>query len=207
MSYYPIFLEMKERRCLVIGGGPVAQRKVAALLQAGARVTVIAPALTKDLAEWSEQKCIDAVLRAYRNGDLAGYEIVFVATDDREVDAAVYAEGRSRRVWVNAADDPARCDFILPSVLRRGPLTVAVSTGATSPAMARMVREELESYFGRDYEIAAEAAAEAREELRVRGIAPDYEKWRQALVNLKQWAGSGGRRERKEFLLRELGAI
>jgi precorrin-2 dehydrogenase/sirohydrochlorin ferrochelatase len=207
MSYYPIFLEMKERRCLVIGGGVVAQRKVAALLQAGARATVIAPALTADLAEWSEQKRIHAVSRAYRNGDLAGYKIVFVATDDREVNAAIYAEGKSRGVWVNAADDPARCDFILPSVLRRGPLTIAVSSGATSPGLARMVREELESYFDCDYEVVAEVAAEAREELQVRGIAPDYEKWRQALANLKQWAGRDGRREAKEFLLKQLGAI
>lgn len=205
MSYYPIFVEMKERRCLVIGGGVVAQRKVAALLQAGARVTVIAPAPTEDLTEWWRQKRIDLVPRDYRDGDLDGYAIVFVATDDGEVNAAVYAEGKSRGIWVNAADDPTRCDFILPSLLRRGPLAVAVSTGGASPALARMVREELENYFGRDYEIVAEAAAQAREDLRARGIAPDYQQWRRALAHLREWVVQGGREE-KEFLVKELGA-
>lgn len=208
MSYYPVFLEMKERRCLVIGGGLVAERKVAALVQAGARVTVIAPGLTVNLAEWSRQQSINAITRSYCAGDLAGYEMGFVATDDPQVNAAVYQEGKSRGVWVNAADDPAHCDFILPSVLRRSALTVAVSTGATSPALARMVREELESYFSRDYEIVAELAAEVREELRVRGIAPGYEKWRHALTGeFRQWVARGERREAKDFLLKELGAL
>ena len=208
MSYYPVFLEMKERRCLVIGGGLVAERKVAALVQAGARVTVIAPALSANLAEWSQQQRINAITRSYRAGDLTGYEIAFAATDDPQVNAAVYEEGKSRGAWVNAADDPAHCDFILPSVLRRGALTVAVSTGATSPALARMVREELEGYFGRDYEVVAELAAEVREELRSRGIAPEYEKWRQALSGeLRQWVARGGRRQAQLFLLKQLGAI
>jgi precorrin-2 dehydrogenase/sirohydrochlorin ferrochelatase len=206
MGYYPIFLELNERRCLVIGGGLVAERKVAALVQAGARVTVISPELTANLVDWSQQASIHAIGRPYRRGDLAGYEIVFVATDDPQVNAAVYEEGKSRGVWCNAADDPAHCDFILPSVLRRGALTVAVSTGAASPALARLVREELESYFSRDYEIVAELAAEVREELRARGIAPGYEKWRQALTGeLKQWVTRGERRQAKNFLLKELG--
>ena len=146
MGYYPVFLELNERRCVVIGGGAVAERKVAALVKAGARITVISPELTINLAAWSQQQKIHAIARAYGAGDLAGYEISFVATDDPQVNAAVYEEGKSRGVWVNAADDPAHCDFILPSVLRRGTLTVAVSTGAASPALARMVREELERY-------------------------------------------------------------
>lgn len=208
MSYYPIFLDLSDRRCAVIGGGAVAERKVAALVQAGARVTVIAPELTANLAKWSQQQNINAVTRPYRAGDLAGYEIVFVATDDRQVNAAVYEEGKRRGVWVNAADDPAHCDFILPSVLRRGALTVAVSTGATSPALSRIVREELESFFSPDYKIVAELAAEVREELRARGIAPEYEKWRQALTGeLRQWVARGERRRAKNFLLKELGAI
>jgi siroheme synthase-like protein len=206
MAYYPIFLEMKERRCLVIGGGVVAERKVAALVAAGARVTVIAPAFTVRLAEWSQEKSIDGVKRAYRAGDLDGYEIAFVATDDAQVNAQVYAEGKSRGVWVNAADDAAHCDFILPSVLQRGALTVAVSTGATSPALARMVREELERYISHDYAVVAELAAEVREELRARGITPDYEKWRQALSGeVRQRVARGERRQAKDYLLKELG--
>jgi precorrin-2 dehydrogenase/sirohydrochlorin ferrochelatase len=190
----------------VIGGGAVAERKVASLVPAGARVTVIAPELSANLAAWSQRESIHAITRAYRPGDLAGYEIVFVATDDPEVNAAVYEEGKSRSVWVNAADDPAHCDFILPSILRRGTLTVAVSTGAASPALARMVREELESYFSRDYEIVAELAAEVREELLARGIVPDYDTWHKALTGeLRQWVTRGERRQAKDFLLKELG--
>jgi precorrin-2 dehydrogenase len=206
MSYYPIFLELNERRCVVIGGGAVAERKVAGLVQAGARVTVISPEFTANLAAWSQQQKIHAIARAYGAGDLAGYEIAFVATDDPQVNDAVYEEGKSCGVWVNAADDPAHCDFILPSVLRRGALTIAVSTGAASPALARTVREELESYFTHDYEIVAELAAEVREELRARGIAPGYDKWRQALTGeLRQWVTRGKRRQAKDFLLKELG--
>ena len=208
MSYYPVFLEMKERRCLVIGGGLVAERKVATLVEAGARVSVIAPELTTNLAAWSQRESIHAITRAYRPGDLAGYEMVFVATDVPQVNAAVYEEGKSRGIWVNAADDPAHCDFILPSVLRRGALKVAVSTGGESPALARTVREELESYLSHDYVVVAELAAEVRHELRARGIAPEYEKWRQALTGkLRQLVARGERRQAKNFLLKELGAI
>lgn len=208
MSYYPVFLEMKERRCLMIGGGLVAERKVGTLVEAGARVTVIAPELTTNLAAWSQRESIHAITRAYRPGDLAGYEMVFVATDVPQVNAAIYEEGKSRGIWVNAADDPAHCDFILPSVLRRGALKVAVSTGGESPALARSVREELENYFDADYEIMASLVAEARKELRGRGIVPDYDTWHKALTGeLRQLVARGERRQAKDFLLKELGAI
>ncbi len=207
MGYYPILLEMKERRCVVVGGGLVAERKAAALVEAGARVTVIAPTMTPNLVEWSQQRRIHTITRPYQMGDLAQYEIVFIATDDRQVNAAVYEEGKSRGVWVNAADDPSCCDFILPSVLRRGALTVAVSTGGESPALARAVREELENYFGTDYEVFATLAAEARTELRARGIAPDYGTWRKALTGeFRRWVARGERDRAKAFLLKELGA-
>ena len=206
MGYYPIFLELNERRCVVIGGGAVAERKVAALVQTGARVTVISPKLTANLADWSRQASIHAIGRPYRPGDLADCEIAFVATDDPQVNAAVYEEGKRRGVWVNAADDPTHCDFILPSVLRRGTLTVAISTGAASPALARTVREELENYFSDDYGIVARLAAEVRRELRARGIAPDYDTWHKALTGeLRQWVRRGERRRAKAFLLKELG--
>ncbi len=208
MGYYPIFLELNERRCVVIGGGAVAERKIAALVQTGARVTVIAPELTANLADWSQRESIHVITRAYRPGDLAGCEIAFVATDDPQVNAAAYKEGKSRGVWVNTADDPTHCDFILPSMLRRGTLTVAISTGAASPALARTVREELENYFSDDYEIVARLAAEVRRELRARGIVPGYEDWRKALTGeLRQWVKRGELHRAKDRLLKELGAM
>ena len=144
MSYFPIFVEMTGRRCLVIGGGAVAERKIASLLEAGAVVMVISPDVTETIARWSREQRITLTARCYRPGDLTGFQLAFVATDDAKVNNTVFDEGRERGVWVNAADDPAHCDFILPSILRRGDLTVAVSSGGNSPALARTIREELE---------------------------------------------------------------
>ncbi|MBM4296194.1 MAG: bifunctional precorrin-2 dehydrogenase/sirohydrochlorin ferrochelatase [Deltaproteobacteria bacterium] len=206
MSYYPIFLEMKRRRCLVIGGGAVAERKIASLLEAGAEVAVISPEASENILRWSKEKSVEYIARHYRPGDLTEFEIVFVATDDRAVSGQVFKEGRSLGVWVNAADDPARCDFILPSVLRRGELTVAVSSGGRSPALARTIREELELYFTEDYERLAALAAEAREELRARGMNAPFEAWRRALSGeVRQLLMRGEVARAKSVLLRELG--
>jgi siroheme synthase-like protein len=206
MSYFPIYLDMSRRRCLVIGGGAVAERKIAALLETGAEVTVLAPDVTDVVAGLSKQNAIRFTARCYEAGDLDGFELAFVATDDPQVNAAVYREGRSRGVWVNSADDPARCDFILPSVLRRGDLTVAVSTGGTSPALARTVREELELYFTQEYESLAKLAAEVREELSNRSITVPFETWRRALSGeVRQLLMHSDFTRAKSHLLKELG--
>jgi siroheme synthase-like protein len=206
MSYFPIYLDMSRRRCLVIGGGAVAERKIAALLETGAEVTVLAPDVTDVVAGLSKQNAIRFTARCYEDGDLDGFELAFVATDDPQVNAAVYREGRSRGVWVNSADDPARCDFILPSVLRRGDLTVAVSTGGTSPALARTVREELELYFTQEYESLAKLAAEVREELSNRSITVPFETWRRALSGeVRQLLMHSDFTRAKSHLLKELG--
>ena len=206
MSYFPIYLDMSRRRCLVIGGGAVAERKIAALLETGAEVTVLAPDVTDVVAGLSKQNAIRFTARCYEAGDLVGFELAFVATDDPQVNAAVYREGRSRGVWVNSADDPARCDFILPSVLRRGDLTVAVSTGGTSPALARTVREELELYFTQEYESLAKLAAEVREELSNRSITVPFETWRRALSGeVRQLLMHSDFTRAKSHLLKELG--
>ena len=181
MGYYPIFLELSKRRCAVVGGGNVAERKVESLLVAGAEVWVIAPRLTPGLQGWLGEGRIRHVARAYRAGDLAGHEVVFVATDEGKVNDAVAEEARSRGIWINAADDPAHCDFIIPSVLRRGDLTVAVGTSGASPAVSRLVREELESHLSRDYADLLRIAAEVRQELREAYCHPSAEAWQRAL--------------------------
>jgi precorrin-2 dehydrogenase / sirohydrochlorin ferrochelatase len=206
MSYFPIYLDMKGRRCLVIGGGKVAERKVAALLEAGAEITVISPDITDMIAGLSKRSEIHFEARPYGSGDLAGFEIAFVATGDPDVNAAVYRESRGRGVWVNSADDPERCDFILPSVLRRGELTVAVSTGGGSPALARTMREELELYFTEEYESLAKLAAEVRQELLSRSITVPFETWRSALSGeVRQMLVRGDVARAKSQLLKELG--
>ena len=206
MSFFPISLEMRGRRCLVIGGGAVAERKIANLLEAGAEVTVISPDASENVARWSKNNSIQLEARCYQNGDLDGYELAFVATDDDRVNASVYQEGKSRGVWVNAADDPAHCDFILPSVLRRGDLTVAVSSGGQSPALARTIREELEIYFSREYEQLAQLAAETRAELHRRALHVPFETWRRALSgDVRQFLMRGEIARAKSHLLKELG--
>lgn len=207
MSYKPIFLELTNRRCVVIGGGAVAEREVESLLEVGAALTVISPGLTERLQAWWEGGRIDYVARGYQTGDLVGHDLAFVAADNGEISEAVFREGKERRVWVNAADDPAHCDFILPSILRRGPLVVAVATGGSSPALSRAVREELETYFTEDYTILAEIVATVRRELKERSLAPSAEAWQKALNgDLRRLIKEGKQEEAKVYLLKRLGA-
>ena len=206
MGYYPVLLDLAGRRCVMVGGGLVAERRVDGLLAAGAQVVVISPRLTRALDALAAAARISHEPRGYREGDLAGADLVFVATDTGEVNAAVAREARERGLWVNAADDPARCDFILPSVLRRGDLTVAVSSGGRSPALARTIREELELYFTDEYALLANLAAEVRDELRARGIDAPFETWRRALTgDVRQLLMRGDVARAKILLLREFG--
>jgi len=165
-EYYPVLLDLRGRACAVIGGGAVAEGKVDRLLAAGARVTVVSPSLTARLAAWAGESRLRHVARAYAAGDLAGHALAFVAVGDRAVAAAVAEEARRLGIWANAADDPARCDFILPSVLRRGRLVVSVSTGGASPGLARAIREDLEERFTADFGALIDLVAEVRNEVR-----------------------------------------
>lgn len=207
MGYYPIFLDMAGRPCVVIGGGAVAERKVEGLLQVGADITVISPSLTRCLEDWAKEGKIRHIVRERRVGDLAGYQIAFVATDSAEVSAAVAQEGQELGVWVNAADEPAHCDFILPSVLRRGELAVAVATGGSSPALSRAIREELEDYFTDDYATLAEIVSDVRQELRKRSSFPSAEAWHKTLNgDLRRLIKEGKREEAKAYLFKRLGS-
>ena len=140
---YPIFLDLSGRRCVVVGGGEVANRKARKLLQARAEVVVISPEVKPEL----ESVATEVLRRSYEIGDLEGAYLVFAATDAREVNAAVAEEARERGIPVNVADRPSEGDFALPSTLRRGRLQVAVSTGGASPMLARRIKGELEDVF------------------------------------------------------------
>jgi len=206
VGYYPVFLEMKDRRCVVIGGGAVAEKKVEGLVAVGANVTVISPAITDGLRELLTQGAIRHVAREYQTGDRAGYDLVFVATDNPEINAMVSSEARSLRIWVNSADDPDHCDFILPGVIRRGDLAVAVSTSGVSPAVARAIREELDEYFTADYARFVQIAGEVRRELREKSVSPDASAWNRALKGDFRRLIREGRPERaRERLLESLG--
>jgi siroheme synthase-like protein len=203
---YPIMLDLQGRPCLVVGGGAVAGRKAEGLLEAQARVTVVSPALAPSVLELAREGRLRWWPRKYAEGDLAGFALVLVATDDPLVNRVVAAEARQRAVWINCADDPERCDFILPSVLRRGPLTVTVSTGGASPMVARLVREELEGLLPADYAALTEVVADVRRLLRERGVALDSERWREAMdAEMRRLVAAGQPAEARERLRERLG--
>ena len=175
---YPVNLVVADRECLVVGGGRVALRKVEGLLACGARVTVVAPAVD---AELRRLPGVTVVERAWGPDDLDGMRLVIAATDDPGVNAAVYAEGERRGVWVNGADDPAHCSFTLPSVVRRGDLQVTVSTGGRSPALATWLRRRLEGEIGPEYAVLLDLLATERDELKAAGRSTEGLDWQSAL--------------------------
>ena len=148
---YPVNLRLEGRRCMVVGGGSVAERKVESLLQAGALVTVISPDLTPVLKDRVVRAEIEWSQRGFAAGDLADAFIVIGATNDSEVNRAVAAEARQRGALVNIVDTPALCDFTVPAQVQRGDLVLTVSTNGKSPVFSRRIREELEELYGPEY--------------------------------------------------------
>ncbi len=196
MALFPLFVELAGRPCVVLGGGAVAERKVQSLLEAGALVTVVSPSLTPALRAHVSAGRVAHIGRVYTRGDLAGASLAFAATDDGAINAAVAREGRERGVWVNAADDPAHCDAILPAIVRRGAITIAVGTGGASPALARAVRERVELALPEAYGALAEVAGSVRRELRAAGRRASAEAWQEALRDgLAPLLDGGGRDE------------
>jgi len=167
VGYYPIFLEVGAMPVLLVGGGHVADEKLGRLVEAGADVTVVAPDLIPPVREFIDAGRAKWVARPFEAGDTAGYGLVMVATDDGEVNRTVADEARARGILVNAADDVNNCDFILPSLAKKGSLQIASSTGGGSPAMARWLRERLEEFLADDVVTLADLLAEVRRDIRV----------------------------------------
>jgi siroheme synthase-like protein len=177
---YPVNLVVDGRPCLVVGGGRVAVGKVRGLLEAGARVTVVAPELDPALAALAAEG-VTIERRVYRRGEVAEYRFAVAATGDPEVNQAVYDDGEAAGVWVNAADDPERCSAILPARIRQGRLTVTVSTGGHSPAVASWLRERLAAELGPEYDQLIGLLGEARKEVQAQGRGTEALDWRRAL--------------------------
>jgi len=175
---YPVNLVVDGRPCLVVGGGRVAADKVRGLLEAGAVVTVIAPEIDPAIAGL-EGVAIER--RAYRRGDIDGHRFVVAATGDPQINQAVYDDGEALGVWVNAADDPARCSAILPARIRQGRLTVTISTGGHSPAVASWLKERLAAELGPEYDQLIGLLGEARKEVQAQGLGTEELDWRRAL--------------------------
>ena len=162
---YPVCLEITEKLCVVVGGGKVAERKVSGLLTAKALVRVISPQLSRLLRQWAEEKRINWLNRGYQQGDLSGAMLVFAATDNKEIQKAVTREAQQAGQMVNIIDAPAECSFQVPAVVRRGDLTLAVSSNGCSPAVVAMVRKQLAEDYGEEYGLLLELVARIRKQV------------------------------------------
>jgi siroheme synthase-like protein len=204
--YYPIFLNIQGKRCVVIGGGKVALRKVKMLLDCGANVSVISPKPHPDIAKLSKERAIHLIQRDYEAQDLKGAVIAIVCTDVKEVNRKVADEAKKAGILVNVADDPGPSDFIIPAFFRRGNLTLAVSTSRKSPALARKIRTKLEKTFGEEYASLLSLIGEVRSTLKEKGYIVDAEAWQEALDLdlLIQLVRSGQRKKAKAILLSKL---
>jgi precorrin-2 dehydrogenase/sirohydrochlorin ferrochelatase len=165
MKYYPVNLDLRERRCLVVGGGQVAERKTLSLLEAGADVMVVGPSLTPKLADLAASGKVLHAPALFDEAHLAGAYLVISATNDLTVNRAVAQLCRKKGILVNVAAPPEESSFIVPSVVERGDLVIAVSTSGASPALSRSIRQELEKQYGPEYELLLTMLAAVRKKL------------------------------------------
>jgi len=172
----PMFVKLQGRECLVVGGGMIAESKVQSLLAAGARVRLVAPRVTTALAEHARLSSITWVAREFEVADLAGVFLVIAATNNDEVNELVFRQADRRNVLCNAVDQPPRCHFYFPAVVRRGHLQIAVSTSGLSPALAQRIRKDLEHQFGAEYEEWLERLGRVREWLMRKDRDPERRK-------------------------------
>jgi precorrin-2 dehydrogenase/sirohydrochlorin ferrochelatase len=152
LKYYPVFLDIRDKKCVIVGGGDVAARKAERLLDCGAKVFVISPNVSPALAALKEKNIISHIAAQYSGDLIQGAALVIGATDDEKTNAAISFDARKQGIPVNIVDDPQKCDFILPSLVQRGDLAITIGTGGKSPALARHLREELEAKYGKEYE-------------------------------------------------------
>ena len=180
-SYYPIFLDLKGKFCLVIGGGEVAERKIQGLLECDALITVISPQATPSIRAMAGRGEVQWKAREYEKGDLKGSFLAIAATDQEVVNKTIAGEVAREKVILNVVDNAPLCTFIAPSVIRRGEVTVAVSTGGASPALARKLRESLERSETLEYAHLAGILSSARKELKRRGIVVQPDRWQDSI--------------------------
>src|SRR3989337_3330177 len=211
MRYYPIFLDIKGKSCVVIGGGSVAERKVLSLLDAGSKVLVISPELTPVLKKLAAKKKINYCPQSYGPGDLKGFFLAYSATDDPKVNKSVFNEAKREGIFLNVVDVPELCNFIVPSVVDRGNLLIAISTSGKSPAMAKKIRQKLEKEFGKEYAVFLDIMGRIREKvLKSSEESGKNKRMFEKLVNspLLEWIKKGEKEKVDRFLkeaLKETG--
>jgi precorrin-2 dehydrogenase/sirohydrochlorin ferrochelatase len=171
---FPIYLNLKGKQCLIIGGGKVAERKIEDLLDYEPLIKVVSPRFEEKIMAWGREGVLSLQQRLFQEDDLDGSYIVFAATDNNELNHRVARLCRQRGILVNAVDDPPNCDFYVPSIIRRNSLALAISTGGKSPMLARKLRQDLEKIIGNEYGEFVDILGEAREE--IKKTIPDIEK-------------------------------
>ena len=173
MPYYPILIDLEGKDVLVVGGGAVALRKIETLLDHGARVHIIAREMSPPLDTYVKEGRIKGIGREFKESVLQGFFLVIAATNDRQLNQEIGTKAKAKGLLVNAVDQPSDCNFIVPSILRRGDLLVAVSTSGKSPALARKVRKDLERFFGKEYEYLLALMGNIRKEILSRGLSQE----------------------------------
>ena len=173
MNLFPIFLKLAGRRCLVVGAGRVGEAKIEGLLRAGTDIRVVAPRATPKVRAWARDGKICWEARSFRSTDLDSVLLVVAATSSPELHEAIFQQARRRGVLCNIVDDPARCNFYYPAVVRRGHLQIAISTGGRCPALAQRLKKELEQQFGSEYGTWLEQLGQARQKLLAQALAPE----------------------------------
>jgi precorrin-2 dehydrogenase/sirohydrochlorin ferrochelatase len=173
---FPLFLKLENRPCLVVGAGTIAEGKIAGLLEAEARVRVVAPQATPQVQSWAQEKKLEWQQRSYEPNDVQGVFLVVAATSSAQLHEQIFAEARRQNALCNVVDVPHLCDFFYPAVVRRGALQIAISTAGESPALAQRLRKELEVQFGPDYEAWVTALGEARAEIAARDLTAEDRK-------------------------------
>ena len=179
--YYPAFLDVRDRLCVIIGGGQIAEGKIASLLECGAQIKMISPEVTAEVQGMADAGILRLEKREYREGDLEGVFVAIAATDDNSVNRQIAQEAAERNVLLNVVDVTHLCTFIAPSVVKKGEVTVAISTSGLSPALARKLRQELEVDPVLDYAYLAPMISEVRLELRKEGARVDPDHWQTCL--------------------------
>lgn len=176
MRYYPVHLDIQNRNCLVVGGGAVGTRKVVTLLDCGANVTLISPAVSDQLRGLAASGLIKIKERPYRSGDLDGMFLVIGATDDERLNRQISKDADRLNTLCNIADRPKVCNFILPSIVQRGDLVVTISTSGKSPALAKRLRKTLEDLFGEEYGVFLKLMGAIRQKLLKQSHKPEAHK-------------------------------
>jgi precorrin-2 dehydrogenase / sirohydrochlorin ferrochelatase len=199
---YPVALILKDRRCLVVGGGRVAEHKARGLLACEAEVHVVAKEVLAPMRALAGTASLAGIEeRPYEHGEVAGYRLVVAATGDAQVNRAIYEDAEAAGVWANSADDPASCSFILPAVARQGPIAVAISTSGYSPALASWLKAHVVEHMGPEVAELAELLADLRAQLKQQGKSTEDVDWRRSLDwDMLDLIRSGRRAEAKERL-------